>query len=154
MQYIGFDLKTIFVSILFFFSTCQLSAPTTVSPVNKSSSFVLPEPRKEGSKDYRDVSTKLTLIILENEKLFAYEGTDANTGKFYAFGEIRQLIRQVKGKYSKKEFVVIIKPVKNAGYKVTVDILDEMVINQIGNYSISEILPEEKKMLRIEDFSK
>ena len=42
---------------------------------------------------------------------------------------------------------VIIKPSEKANYRNLVDILDEMAINDVKAYAISDIMPEELTML-------
>jgi len=47
-----------------------------------------------------------------------------------------------------RDFVVIIKPDDDATYKNTVDILDEMTINQARTYAMVKILPEELALIK------
>ena len=49
---------------------------------------------------------------------------------------------------AQKDLVVIIKPTKEATYKNTVDILDEMTINQIERYAIVKILDQEEELIK------
>src|SRR5690349_13343440 len=44
-----------------------------------------------------------------------------------------------------KDFMVIIKPTKDATYKNTVDMLDEMTIDDIHRYALVDITPDEYK---------
>ena len=46
------------------------------------------------------------------------------------------------------DFVVIIKPNEDATYKNTVDILDEMTINQVKRYAMVKVLEDEMKLIR------
>jgi biopolymer transport protein ExbD len=46
-----------------------------------------------------------------------------------------------------RDFVVIIKPNKDATYKNTVDILDEMTINQVKIYAMVKIFEDENKLI-------
>ena len=43
---------------------------------------------------------------------------------------------------------VIIKPDQDATYKNTVDILDEMTINQVRTYAMVKILPQEYELIQ------
>ncbi len=47
-----------------------------------------------------------------------------------------------------RDFVVIIKPDKDATYKNTVDILDEMTINQVKTYAMIKILDQEYELIQ------
>jgi biopolymer transport protein ExbD len=46
------------------------------------------------------------------------------------------------------DFVVIIKPNEEATYKNTVDILDEMAINQVKRYAMVKVLEDENKLVK------
>jgi len=45
--------------------------------------------------------------------------------------------------------VVIIKPTPDATYKNTVDILDEMTINEIKRYAMVDISPVEMELIKV-----
>lgn len=47
-----------------------------------------------------------------------------------------------------RDFVVIIKPDQDATYKNTVDILDEMKINQVKTYAMVKIFPQEYELIQ------
>lgn len=47
-----------------------------------------------------------------------------------------------------RDFIVIIKPSDDATYKNTVDILDEMTINQVKTYAMVKILPQEMDLIK------
>jgi len=47
-----------------------------------------------------------------------------------------------------RDFVVIIKPTKDATYKNTVDILDEMTINQVRTYAMVKIFDQEYELIK------
>lgn len=52
-----------------------------------------------------------------------------------------------------RDFIVIIKPNEDATYKNTVDILDEMTINQVRTYAMVKILKEEMELIRATEAS-
>ena len=51
------------------------------------------------------------------------------------------------------DFVVIIKPNEEATYKNTVDILDEMAINQVKRYAMVKVLKEENELIKATETS-
>lgn len=48
-----------------------------------------------------------------------------------------------------KDFVVVIKPNKDATYKNAVDILDEMTINNVRRFAIVDITPQEDQAIKL-----
>ena len=52
-----------------------------------------------------------------------------------------------------KDFVVIIKPSPEATYKNTVDILDEMTINQVRTYAMVKIFDQEFELIKATEAS-
>jgi len=153
MQYFSFDLGNFPVSLLFFLTTCQTSEPVNVTTEQTKPTVYLTEPRDEGQKDFRDVTTKLTLILMNNDSLYAFEGANPNNGKFYKHSEVRSVIKTAKKHYADKDFVVVIKPASKAIYSQTVNVLDEMVINKIERYSINKLFPGEKKLLDLDEIN-
>jgi hypothetical protein len=51
--------------------------------------------------------------------------------------------------FSKDSLVVVIKPSEKATYKATIDILDQMTINHIEKYSMTDINKQEKELLKL-----
>lgn len=47
-----------------------------------------------------------------------------------------------------RDFVVVIKPDQDATYKNTVDILDEMTINNVKRYAMVDITPQEEEVVQ------
>jgi len=52
-----------------------------------------------------------------------------------------------------KDFVVVIKPNNEATYKNTVDILDEMTINQVHRFALINITEDENKLIKATEAS-
>jgi len=148
MDLMTLDFKNLLVYLLFFFGTCHQMSETVSVTAPETTSITLPStilPKDEDQKNYENVATKLTLILLGNDKIYAYEGVDVKTGSYYQLKTIRDRIKQSQKKFSGKDFVVIIKPSIKASYANTVDILDEMTINKVERYSIVDLTEDEKQ---------
>jgi biopolymer transport protein ExbD len=52
-----------------------------------------------------------------------------------------------------RDFVVVIKPDQDATYKNTVDILDEMTINNVKRYALIDITPQEYQVIQATEAS-
>jgi biopolymer transport protein ExbD len=52
-----------------------------------------------------------------------------------------------------KDFVVVIKPNSEATYKNTVDILDEMTINEVHRFALVDITPDENMLIKATEAS-
>ena len=56
--------------------------------------------------------------------------------------------RITKRSTDEKDFVVVIKPDNDATYKNTVDMLDEMTINDVKRYAMVDISPVEYSLVQ------
>ena len=65
------------------------------------------------------------------------------------FKLIREEIMKKKQNTNAEDLVVIIKPSEDATYKNTVDILDEMTINEIKRYAMVDITEDEFKLVKL-----
>lgn len=143
-------MQNILFSLLMFFSTCSLSEPSTVSGTmeDKNSLHLLePTGKTNDAKEYDGIETKLSLLLLADNSIFAYEGADVSKGGFYTYKNIAKKIKASKKKFGGKEFVVVIKPTKKASYKNAVDILDEMTINSVEKFHLNDPSAEEEYIL-------
>ena len=160
-----------FLLITFFVFTTTMSSPTTLD-LNMPKDIKDPKDQTEAKE-----SGALTILLGKDNHVFYYMGqlkVDAtgNNFKTSTFKEIRQIIidkkkdvianykgdpdceakAQKEGKpisdCKEQDFVVIIKPSKEATYKNTVDILDEMTINQVKRYAMVKILDQEYELIQ------
>ena len=145
MQVVNFDLWGMLLGFLFFLTTCNSSAPVEVN----SPKLSLPN-NVETKLDYSNVAEKLTLI-LQGDDIYAFEGSELAKGRLIQKQNIRTTIQAAKRKYASSRFVVIIKPSAKATYQNTVDLLDEMTINKIEQYSLEELSSEEKQLLKTDN---
>ena len=68
----------------------------------------------------------------------------------YVEGDLVKMAKEGKpiSNCADRDFVVIIKPTKDATYKNTVDILDEMTINQVRTYAMVKIFDQEYELIK------
>lgn len=90
----------------------------------------------------------LTVIPAENDKVYYYIGPSSDNRHLNACNskEIRKVLVQYKQELG-TALAVIIKPAKNATYNQTVDLLDEMLINNIKKYAMAEVTAYEEGLL-------
>jgi hypothetical protein len=120
-------------------------------------------------------SGALTIMLGKNNEVYYYEGQllpDGSNFKSANFATIREEIINKKkevikthvhdGKCPKiwadnkgdknscldRDFVVVIKPDADATYRNTVDMLDEMMINNVKRYAMVDITPQELEVVK------
>ena len=165
-----------FLLITFFVFTATMSTPTTLD-------LNMPKDIKdEKDQTEVKESGVLTIMLGKGDQVYYYEGqlkVDAtgNNFKQTTFKGIRDIIinkkKEVISRYvtnpeceaeakakgkpisncADKDFVVIIKPAKDATYKNTVDILDEMTINQVRTYAMVKLLDQEYELIQVTEAS-
>jgi len=147
-----------FLLITFFIFTTTMSTPTTMR-------LIMPKDEKN-PKDQTEIkeSGALTIMLGKGNQVYYYMGQIKPDGSNFTstnFNEIRKIIQDKKkavmemGKslgYPKdtldKDFVVVIKPNTEASYKNTVDILDEMTINNVHRFALVDITDDENKLIK------
>ncbi|NMH27265.1 ExbD/TolR family protein [Flavobacterium silvaticum] len=142
-----------FLLITFFMLTTSLSKPQSMdlSLPNKEDDPLKEKPQKV------DENRTMTLLLGENNKLMYYMGiiNQPMAPKEIAYGKagLRPEILKQKQKVTeytrdpKKGLIVIIKPSKKSKYRNVVDALDEMGIDDVPTYAITDITDEEAKLL-------
>jgi biopolymer transport protein ExbD len=127
-----------FLLITFFIFTTTMSQPTAMR-------LTLPA---DGKLTNEPVSAVITLLLGKNNSIYYYEGMDPNTGKTVDQRAIRPILLDKKRRSDSSWFEVIIKPSKNATYGNTVNILDEMKIDDIHHYCLTDITPYESLLMQ------
>ncbi|RZJ65186.1 MAG: biopolymer transporter ExbD [Flavobacterium sp.] len=138
-----------FLLITFFMLTTSLAKPQAMD-------LTIPS---EGEPNPVDENRTLTILIGKDDKLKCFMGKSSeHTPKELAPGkELRNEIASRKKDvlaYStakgtpEKGLIVLIKPGKNSNYGNLVDVLDEMAISEVPTYAITDLLPEETKLLK------
>ena len=148
-----------FLLITFFIFTTTMSTPSTMK-------LIMPKDEDDPEKKTEiKESGALTIMMGSNNSIFYYEGKlleDASNFKSSTYSDIRDVIINKKkdvitrGKsqgYPKdsldKDFVVVIKPNKEATFKNSVDILDEMTINDVKKFALVDISEDENTLIQV-----
>jgi len=134
-----------FLLITFFIFTTTMSQPTAMK-------LYLPKDTDKPEEQNKvKASGALTLLLGKNDQIYYYEGElapDASNFKSTNFKDVRRVIIDKKRATDEKDFVIVIKPDNDATYKNTVDILDEMTINDIKRYAMVDISPVEYSLIQ------
>lgn len=158
-----------FLLITFFIFTATLSSPVAMD-LNMPK-----DTNKDEEQTKTKQSGALTIMLGKNNNVYWYEGELAPDGSNFKQGTFKQIRDEIiskkksviasytgngpceekakaKGKDPKTEcqdedFVVVIKPTPNATYKNTVDILDEMTINQVKRFAMVKIAESELELV-------
>lgn len=140
-----------FLLITFFIFTTTMSDKSTLR-------LYMPH---DGDSTPTGESKVLTVVLGDNNKVYAYEGAFKNAVKenkvittgYNEAGGIGQLIREKQkqlatSKNGKESLLFLIKPTKRSTYKNVVDALDETTINGVKKYMLLEPSPEENQFLK------
>jgi len=92
-------------------------------------------------------SAAFTVMPSKANMVYYYEGLDPSKLQQTTFKQVRDIILDKKRRTDPKDFMVIIKPTKDATYKNAVDILDEMKIDDVKRYALVNISPDEYKFI-------
>jgi len=160
-----------FLLITFFVFTATMSEPTTLD-------LNMPKDIKDKKEQTEvKESGVLSVMLGKEDVVYYYEGKlkeDGSNFQSTSFKGIRDIIikkrqegidrykqrpdPECEAKMAKegkpisncadRDFVVIIKPTKDATYKNTVDILDEMTINQVRTYAMVKIFDQEYELIK------
>lgn len=133
-----------FLLITFFIFTTSMSQPTAMRL------FLPKDTDKPEEQNKAKESGALTIMLAGNDNIYYYEGMlapDGSNFKSTNFKGIRDVILTKKKSTDPKDFVVVIKPNKESTYKNTVDMLDEMTINDVKRYALVDIAEAEQMMI-------
>lgn len=129
-----------FLLITFFIFTTTMTQPSAVRL------FLPKDTEKPEEQNKVKNSGVLTILISKDNHVFYYEGEllpDGSNFKSSNFKDIRDQIITKKKNTNPEDFVIIIKAGNEATYKNTVDLLDEMLINDIKRYALVDITPQD-----------
>jgi biopolymer transport protein ExbD len=163
-----------FLLITFFIFTTTMSSP-------KAMNLNMPkDTKKDEELNKAKESGALTIMLGKDNAVYYYEGQlapDGSNFKTATFATIRDEIinkkkdvirnhvhddscpkiwadnKGDKNSCLDRDFVVVIKPDQDATYKNTVDILDEMTINDVKRYAMIDITPQEYQVIQATEAS-
>ena len=107
-------------------------------------------------------STALTLIPIADNKIFYYHGEPADFLDAAVYGVtgydvmtgIGEVIRKKQralnktSRFKSKDLMLVIKPSDASNYKNLVDVMDEVLINGISHYAVTDLTDLEKNLLK------
>jgi biopolymer transport protein ExbD len=131
-----------FLLITFFIFTTTVSQPTAMKL------FLPKDTDKQEEQNKVKESGAFTILLGKADQVYYYEGLDPTQLKATTFKGIRDEIIRKKQSTNPEDLVMIIKPSEEATYKNTVDILDEMTINDIKRYAMVDITPDEFALVK------
>ena len=136
-----------FLLITFFIFTSTMSTPTTLDL------FMPKDTKKDEELNKAKESGALTVLLGKDNHVYYYEGQlsvdeASNNFKSTNFKGIRDVIINKKKSTPPEDLVIVIKPNEEATYKNTVDILDEMTINQVKRFALVDILEVENELIK------
>lgn len=135
-----------FLLITFFIFTSTMSQPTAMNL------FMPKDVDKPEEQNKVKESGAFTIMLGKDDVVYYYEGMDpAAEGNFRSasFKTIRDEIIRKRQSTNPEDLVMIIKPTVDATYKNTVDMLDEMTINEIKRYAMVDISDVEYQLIKI-----
>jgi len=133
-----------FLLITFFIFTTTMSQPTAMKL------FLPKDTDKPEEQNKVKASGALTIMLGKDDHVYYYEGElapDGSNFKSTNFKEIRGEIIDKKKNTNPEDFVVVIKPGPESTYKNTVDILDEMTINDVKRYALVDLFDVELQLI-------
>ena len=89
----------------------------------------------------------ITILLYNENNIYAYSGTNIYSGNKYNYNSIRNFLKEKKTKMGNR-FGVFIKEGGPGNYKNTVNMLDQMAINDIKNYSMAVPTESEKNFIK------
>lgn len=136
-----------FLLITFFIFTTALHTPKVLKhflPADNESNVQGPEVAK----------TKVLQLVLEGEnKISFFTGNEAKNAQITNFSNegLRKILLQKREIVAKKfgdatEMVVLIKPTTKSTYKNFVDVIDELEINGVTRYMLTDLSKDEKNI--------
>jgi biopolymer transport protein ExbD len=109
----------------------------------------LPKDSDEKDQNKLKESAALTIMPAKQGMVYYYEGLDPSKIQTATVKTIRDEILDKKKRTDPKDFMVIIKPTKDAKYKNAIDMLDEMLIDGVHRYAFVDITADEYRFITL-----
>jgi len=129
------------IIISFFIFSTTMSQPTAMK--------LFQAKEYDTAKIAASKNAAVNLVLFNDSNIYAYRGTDYTNGKLCTTtdGTLRKYLLQAKNEVNDSSFIVLIRPSSSGTYKNTVNVLDEMTINDIKRYAMVDVLAEEQKII-------
>jgi hypothetical protein len=111
----------------------------------------VPKEKEENKNIVSDSDYVFNVIAFAEDKFYCYQGNDIKTGKVFTIEKentVRNFILKTKTEYSGKRMVFIIKPTPEVSYKSTINLLDEMTINDIKRFAMIDVTKQEEAFIK------
>jgi biopolymer transport protein ExbD len=131
-----------FLLITFFIFTTTMSQPTAMKL------FLPKDVNNPEEQNKVKASAVITIMLGKDDQIYYYEGDDPTKIQASNYKAIRDVVLDKKRRTDPKDFVVVLKPTVDATYKNTVNILDEMTIDDIKRFALVDISPDEYKIVQ------
>jgi biopolymer transport protein ExbD len=132
-----------FLLITFFIFTTTVSQPTAMKI------FLPKDVDKPEEQNKVKASAVLTLMLGKNDQVYYYEGDDPTKLQPTNYKAVRDVILDKKRRTDTADFVVVLKPTRDASYKNVVNILDEMTIDAVKRYALVDLVsPYERDLIK------
>jgi biopolymer transport protein ExbD len=115
--------------------------------------FMPKDTEKDEEQNKAKESGALTIMMGKDDHIYYYEGKlapDASNFKSSNYKEIRDVIINKRKNTPVEDLVIVLKPNKEATYKNTVDMLDEMTINGIKRFALVDIAEVEDQLILLQ----
>ena len=126
---------------------------TTMSTTSTMDLFMPKDTNKDEELNKAKESGALTIMMGKDNHLYYYEGKlaeDASNFLSTSFDPdkgIRKIIIDKKKRTPPEDLVIVLKPNEEATYKNTVDMLDEMTINNVKRFALVDISEVENQLI-------
>jgi biopolymer transport protein ExbD len=129
--------------MIFTLAGCMESTP-------ESQPLFLPRDSEKPSDTAFAKTDSLVSLILTANNVFHYVGkfNDQTQVSSVSYKNLRDVVLYYQKRFG-ANLVIAIKPHENATYRIIVDVLDEMTVNDIKKYAMIDLTDEERKTLNL-----